>query len=277
MISIIALYVILAVILVIFILLHFYVKAYVVLKNGYYHIEIRYLFFKLFELASDTKKSDSEEKKKKKQKNDYSKRNKPLQCDSKQSDTENKKPEAMESVTQSDEKDDACRHSGSKADEKIPDAYNGDNSDDAVREEDDSESGNKSLTAKWNEIKQYIPLAKKTLRKIFKAIRIDDIYLNLSVGKTDAYESAMNYGKVSAAVYNALALFMNVFRCGVKNINVNCLFNVDKTDYEALFVVKVRPSTVIALAAVIGVNFLNIRRKQKKIKLKEKNYEQQQS
>ncbi|SFC83723.1 hypothetical protein [Ruminococcus albus] len=119
--------------------------------------------------------------------------------------------------------------------------------------DDDSESEEKGskldgLRKKWEFIKPYIPPALKYTRKFMKAIRIEDIRLQIETGKEDAAESATFYGKLQAALFNTLNMLAMIFTVRVKEANVKCLFNVKKLDAEGEATVKVRPSTMIAIA-----------------------------
>ncbi|MBO4867397.1 MAG: hypothetical protein J5582_12700 [Ruminococcus sp.] len=119
--------------------------------------------------------------------------------------------------------------------------------------DDDSESEEKGskldgLRKKWEFIKPYIPPALKYTRKFMKAIRLEDISIQIETGKEDAAESATFYGKLQAALFNTLNLLAMIFTVRVKEANVKCLFNVKKLDAEGEVTVKVRPSTMIAIA-----------------------------
>lgn len=121
------------------------------------------------------------------------------------------------------------------------------------KDDDSSESGEKSsklgeLKKKWEFIKPYIPPAWKYSKKLLKAIRIEDVKILIETGKEDAAESATFYGKLQAALFNTLNLLAMIFTLRVKEANVHCLFNVKKFDAEGEATVKVRPSTMIAIA-----------------------------
>ena len=122
-----------------------------------------------------------------------------------------------------------------------------------AKDEDKSESGEKGgkldgLKKKWEFIKPYIPPAWKYTKKFMKAIRIEDVKILIETGKEDAAESATFYGKLQAALFNTLNMLAMIFTLRVKEANVHCLFNVKKLDAEGEATVKVRPSTMIAIA-----------------------------
>ena len=81
-----------------------------------------------------------------------------------------------------------------------------------------------------------------------KAIRIEDVRIQIESGKEDAAESATFYGKLQAALFNTLNLLSMIFTVRVKEANVKCLFNVKKLSADGEATIKVRPSTMIAIA-----------------------------
>ena len=117
-------------------------------------------------------------------------------------------------------------------------------------------------------MKRYIPMGWKYFKKLLKAIRFTDTRIVLDVGKEDAYEAAMLYGKVQAGLFNTIAILAGVFTVKLKKADVNCIFDEKKFGYDVHTLVRVRPSTLIAIGFCTGVNFLKIylsgRRKKKR-------------
>lgn len=114
------------------------------------------------------------------------------------------------------------------------------------------------LKEKYNVIKPYIPMGWKYFKKLLKTIRFTDTKIELSIGKEDAYEAAMFYGKVQGGLFNVIALISGIFTVKIKKADVNCIFNEKAFDYDIHTVVRVRPSAVIAICFCVGVNFLRI-------------------
>lgn len=114
------------------------------------------------------------------------------------------------------------------------------------------------LKEKYNVIKPYIPMGWKYFKKLLKTVRFTDTKIELAVGKEDAYEAAMLYGKVQGGLFNVIALISGIFTVKIKKADVNCIFNEKAFDYDVHTVVRVRPSAVIAICFCIGVNFLRI-------------------
>ena len=124
------------------------------------------------------------------------------------------------------------------------------------------------LKAQYKKVKPYIPMGWKYFKKLLKAIRFTDTRIVLDVGKEDAYEAAMLYGKVQAGLFNTIAILAGVFTVKLKKADVNCIFDEKKFGYDVHTLVRVRPSTLIAIGFCTGVNFLKIylsgRRKKKR-------------
>lgn len=114
------------------------------------------------------------------------------------------------------------------------------------------------LKEKYNLIKPYIPTGWKYFKKILKTIRITDTKIDLTVGKEDACEAALFYGKIQGALFNLLAVISGIFTVKIKEANVNCVFDEKKFDYGLHTIVRVRPSALIAISFCIAVNFLRI-------------------
>lgn len=124
------------------------------------------------------------------------------------------------------------------------------------------------LKAQYKKVKPYIPKGWKYFKKLLKAVRFTDTRIALDVGKEDAYEAAMLYGKVQAGLFNTIAMLAGIFTVKLKKADVNCIFDEKKFGYDVHTIIRVRPSTLIAIAFCMGVNFLKIylsgRRKKKR-------------
>lgn len=125
---------------------------------------------------------------------------------------------------------------------------------------EDSKSGGKldELKQKYNMIKPYIPISWKYFKKLLKNIRFTNTKIDIVTGKEDACESALFYGKIQAALFNVLAVISAVFTVKLKKADVQCVFNEKKFEANGETVIKVRPSTMIAIAVCIAVKFLII-------------------
>lgn len=124
------------------------------------------------------------------------------------------------------------------------------------------------LKAQYKKVKPYIPKGWKYFKKLLKAVRFTDTRIALDIGKEDAYEAAMLYGKVQAGLFNTIAMLAGIFTVKLKKADVNCIFDEKKFGYDVHTIIRVRPSTLIAIAFCMGVSFLKIylsgRRKKKR-------------
>ncbi len=136
------------------------------------------------------------------------------------------------------------------------------------------------LKDKYKAIKPYIPMGWKYFKKVLKKIRFTNITADVTVGKEDAYEAAVWYGKVQGIIFGAVGWLSSIFTVRLKKIDVHCKFNEKITDGEIYLKVKVRPSTMIHIAFCMGINFLHIflkqrRERKRRIKALRKKREQQ--
>lgn len=112
------------------------------------------------------------------------------------------------------------------------------------------------LKAQYKKVKPYIPMGWKYFKKLLKTIRFTDTRIVLDVGKEDAYEAAMLYGKVQAGLFNTIAILAGVFTVKLKKADVNCIFDEKKFGYDVHTLVRVRPSTLIAIGFARALIFL---------------------
>ena len=128
----------------------------------------------------------------------------------------------------------------------------------------DEEEKKMGLIEKFNYYKPLLPMGWKYFRKLLKAIRLYDTQIHLTTAKPDAYESAIFYGKLQIALNNALAAVCGIFTVRLKSVGIKCEFNDDKLDYHVSSKVKLRLSTVIAIAVCVLVRYLWFKHKKKK-------------
>lgn len=125
-----------------------------------------------------------------------------------------------------------------------------------------------ALKEKFNKIRPYIPIGWKAVKKFCKAIRFEDVDLRAEVGRFDAHETVIWYGAIEKVMFDILSKIGLIFTLKVKHADVRCDFGENKIDGAAELTVRVRPSTMIAIAFCTGVNFLIVffreRRKRKK-------------
>lgn len=291
--TIIALYIILGIIALIVILLHFSVNAYIKLDDDGFKFKLKYLFFNIYPRNKKEKKLKTQnpsENKPKKEKNKVEEKFEEFK-DELDDDFEiesDEITETVEEVSQSvpeqkqkieisetiktDDKEIKAElkekvEVKEKTNDKIPKKIK--KVKEEKKEKIKSDSKFDKLKAKYYKIKPYIPMSWKYFKKLLKAIRITDLKLNIDVGREDAHEAAIYYGTVSGTLFNILGLLGNIFTLKVKKADVNCVFTKNTIDGNGECYVRVRPSTLIAIAVCVAVNFLIIYLKQKKTKKSE--------
>lgn len=285
MITIIALYIILGIIAFIVILLHFSVKVKLEAKTGEKPvIEIKWLFITIFPRKKKDKKEKDDAPPEEEYKSEFSDEDieklladaEKLDADepqekelsvsestvTQQTDTEEPEnvpePEAISEASK--EQEDKKEKKKKKKDKKKKDTSEPSDTEEAEGEAEEKKEGAIAKVKRYFAmIKPYIPMAWKYFKKLLKTIRITKLDIELTSGKEDAYEAAMMYGKLNAAVYNVIALLSRIFTVRVmKNTKVNCRFDEKVFEYDVSTVVMVRPSALIAIVFCIGINFLRI-------------------
>jgi len=240
-------YVILAIILLIFIILHFSVVADIDISNHSKKVKVKFLFFNIFPKEKKKKNKKVKKSKNKNKKLNLKKRKKI------ESDLEKEKEaynQALKKAAKLNEQTENL-NSANKEQGKTKQKPKQDNKKESKKDKFDD------LKEKWESIKLYLPLGKKVFKRLIKSIRIS--------GLKDAYECAMMYGKANAAIYNALCILKLIFTVSVNQIYITSKFNSSETDYNLKCRIKVRPSTIIAIAFCALIGYLRINLKKKRI------------
>lgn len=200
--------------------------AYIRFYDGKPDIRVSYLFFKLFDNGD---KSDRPEKSKKDKKGKAEK-NKPKKKSSKK---EDKPPvKSKEKSSETTEK---------SADKKQPEKEK----NPFLEKANDFLDG---LQEKKNSVQLLIELLTPPLKKLGKKVRIDDIKIDFAAASEDAAEAAVLYGKLNAAVYNAISAVRCFISISVISVNIDCLYNTpaDKCRYNGECRIKLRPASLIS-------------------------------
>lgn len=111
------------------------------------------------------------------------------------------------------------------------------------------------LNEKKSSVQLAFELLKEPLKKLGGKVRIDDLKIDFAAADEDAYEVAMLYGKVNAAVYNALSAVRCFVPVSVTGIKIDCLFNTpaEKCRWDGECKIRLRPASL--LNAIIAVVF----------------------
>lgn len=239
------------IVLAVYILLHFSVQAEVELNLEKVKINVTYLGIKIWSIDTSDKNSDDDDK---------------------------TDPEPQESEKPDIELVELTDEPMNSANEDSNNEYDPSESGDKPSEDKDSQDEKEPFFDKAKrmieEYKPFVPVAKKGLKKLFKLIRFYDLDLSVTVGDSDAYKAAMKFGQVNALVYSILGLLCCAFSVRIKNTSVNCDFNSKTVDGAIKTTVKVRPSALLSLIIYLGINYLLIKHKQKKVN-KETNLEKE--
>lgn len=242
----IALIIIIAVIMLIVLTLNIPVTAYIRYHDGEADIKIRFLSKQLYPRIE--KKKRQKRKRKKRRNNIKKPENKPL---SEEISFETSEPVEDEPKASAEESDSSEGKKGSeKAAEEPP------------KKEKQGAGLLERLNAKLDELSEKksavqtaFELVKEPLKKLGGKVRIDDLMIDFAAADEDAYEAAMLYGKVNAAVYNALSVVRCFVPVSVTGIKIDCLFNTpaDKCRWDGECKVRLRPASL--LNAIIAVVF----------------------
>ena len=96
------------------------------------------------------------------------------------------------------------------------------------------------------------------VRRLLKRTVIKNVELSITVASDDAARTAINYGRIYAAVANALALAGLVFTLKLKRVDVLPDFTSDKMRFDASFCVRIVPLAALAALISIGIKLFKL-------------------
>ncbi|MBP1538296.1 MAG: hypothetical protein ILA17_10540 [Ruminococcus sp.] len=275
--TIIVLYILLGIIALIVILLHFSVRATIKASKQGVDIKVKWLFFTFY----PRKPKKPKKPKKKKGEPDAVPEQTAEQPDLSENGIEQfiKEAEEVQKQTAAEEKTEETQTTAAKEETATAKSEKKDNKKEKKKakepkpkEKPEKEKGKLAqLKDKYNAIKPYIPTGWKYFKKLLKKIRFTNIEADVTVGKEDAYEAAVWYGKVQGILFGLFGWLSCIFTVRLKHVDVHCRFNEKITDGEISLKVKVRPSTMIHIAFCLGFNFLRIwlrQRRERKRRIK---------
>ncbi|MGN1304142.1 MAG: hypothetical protein ACI4YB_03810, partial [Oscillospiraceae bacterium] len=102
---------------------------------------------------------------------------------------------------------------------------------------------------------------KKFFTKLFKGIRITNLMIDFVISGEDACAAAVNYGKISAAVYNGIAMLKLMFKVSVKTVDIGCEFESGKSSYDCAANITLGLGTAVGL--LLGAAFGYLKNKGK--------------
>lgn len=141
--------------------------------------------------------------------------------------------------------------------QKTPQAAKGAETKNAESEKTSDKSKNVKISDKGNPKKDKpnpdldliincVNAAKPYVKKLFKKIRIYDVFAEIVVGGDDAAKTALSYGVHCAAVNGFIAFLKNNVSFKAKKIDIKADFDLEKTDYYIYGKVKLRLSTLLS-------------------------------
>ncbi|MCD8108371.1 MAG: DUF2953 domain-containing protein [Oscillospiraceae bacterium] len=218
----------------IFILTLFSIRVYVSFDKKSVRLSVKYLWLEVFKLDTSDKKEDKPEKE--------PEPSKP------QPESNPKKPE-IEISEISEVTDEPKPEPEPEPEEPVSEQ----------EEPKEEKKSGSSLLNKWNVIKQYLPKVKTALKKLLKLIKIDDLELHLTVGDEDAATAGINFGRINAVFYNALALLSCLFSVRIRKTEIKCDYEHKVFDAEGSLLIKARVLSIVALAVYILINYLKVK------------------
>ena len=247
--------VIAAIVILLTVLLHFSVKAYIEGDLKHFSLVVKYFGFTLYKLSLPNKTPDAASDAQSPSSDDYELSEIPA-VDSAEEPSEPPEEPAAE----------PDRAEQSPSEEEKTEETSEDNSETSEEEKPPKPT----LLEQFNEYKKYIPAGKKAFRKLLKLIRFYGLRLELKIGSDDPYKAGLNFGRVNAVFYNVLALLCCIFSVKIDKTEITCDFENKVTELYYKTAIYVRPSAVIALAAYVGIYYLKIRKSMKKLENKAK-------
>lgn len=206
-----------------------------------FYYEVRYSFLSV--ISSDAEKGIAGMLKRRKKKKIPVPETVP-ETDNKLSEVENESAPETQSVT--DLPEDKPEEISS---EKIPEPEKSPKKSKVPKTEKRSLS---DISELWDKITQIWEILSSPAKRLCRGIHFDKIFIDFKISDPDAYDCAINYGKTCIIVYNMLGIFNQIFSLSKKSINVECVFNKEKSIYDISFTVRFHP--IVAL--LCGGSFL---------------------
>ena len=94
--------------------------------------------------------------------------------------------------------------------------------------------------------------ADRPVLKILKGVKLYELYIDFIIANEDAYKCALNYGRISGALFNLLGWLSVLFTVKLKTVDVNAGFALDKSRWDASVKVSFRLGTLV----IAGIWFL---------------------
>ncbi|MGN0588579.1 MAG: DUF2953 domain-containing protein [Ruminiclostridium sp.] len=105
-------------------------------------------------------------------------------------------------------------------------------------------------------IKDFVESASPPIKRLFKKIKVRDLYIDYVVGSDDAAKTAIKYGSLCAVVYSVLKWLTLYFDVKAKEVNIEADFKAEKDDIFVYTKVKMRISTALGCVLWLAVRVL---------------------
>lgn len=243
----IALYIIGGIILFIAILLHCPVRAKISFIDKKLDISVKYLFFTIYPMK------EKKPKKKKIKQNKKKKSEEKKEVVSEETKEETPPSENGEETEEKPSSEPPPIPSEKKKKEKKPKLT-----------KEEKEERKKELLEKIELVKMILASASKGLKKLLSAIKLYNIAIDIDVANEDAYDAAIGYGRMNMVVYNVISFLRTFFTVSIDHVNINCVYNSDKSKYDAAVNIHAIPSTILCAAFIIGTKFLVLYQRKKR-------------
>lgn len=106
------------------------------------------------------------------------------------------------------------------------------------------------------QIIDYVRSASPPVKRLFKKIRVSDLYIDYVVATDDAAKTAIKYGTVCAALYPAVEWLTTYFTVRVRRVHVEADFSKETDDIFAYCKIKLRVSTALGCILWLGVRVI---------------------
>lgn len=123
-------------------------------------------------------------------------------------------------------------------------------------EDDEDEDDGSSISDKLEKLVVLWESADRPALKILNGIRIYDLYIDFVIADEDAYKCALNYGKYSAAIFNGLAVFSEIFTIRFKTVDVRPQFGASKGRWDTSGKIAFRLGTLVIAGAWFLITYL---------------------
>lgn len=234
-----ALYIIAAIIFLIWLLLFQFVTVDFSFLGGKLKVKVKYLFFTVFDLNKYLEEKESD-----------------LQADSedlpdaedstKTSDASEIKQDKKASHKYSKDKDKKTKEKESKNKPEKPNKVRKKTIEDRLFE----------LGDKIEFIKGLYDIGKRPVFKILKGIHLTRLFIDFDIADEDAYDCAIKFGNMNALVFNAIGSLACLFTVKKKSIDIHCVYDTKPAKYDASFYLRLRPTTVLSAGVSFGVKYL---------------------